>query len=156
MRTLLVSSLLLLCLVGCKGGPSEKDLIGRWSGAPKLPESDKDNPMGKMGEAMLSMFTFDLELKEKNKFTMTVMIIPIEGDWTLSGNTVTLEPKTVMGLTPEKFAEQQKKNNPGSMASTNQVDKPIRLEIQPDGKTMKALDDIGGEKSEGELIFTKK
>ena len=120
-----------------------------------MPETKKDDPMAKFGEAMMSMFSFDLELKEKNEFTMMVAIIPISGDWSLSGNIVTLNPKTIMGLTPSEFEKENQKNNPTAKESSGDVEKPIRLEIQSDGKSMKALDDIGGQKSEGELIFTK-
>jgi len=150
-----VCLLLALILAGCSG-TSEASLIGKWKGAPKMPEAKKDDPMAKFGEAMMSMFSFDLELKEKNEFTMMVAIIPISGTWSVSGNTVTLTPKTVMGLTPEEFQKENQKNNPTAKSSGDPT-KPIRLEVLPDGKSMKALDDMGGGggPDSGELIFTK-
>lgn len=148
----LLLSLLALVLVGC--GTSQQSLIGKYKGEIKMSEADKDNPMAKMAEAMMSMMSFDLELKEDNKFTMMLMAIPVDGDWSLSGKTITLTPKTVMGLSPEEF---EKQNNKGSAttAKSGNMDKPIRLEVQSDGKSLKAIDDFGGEKSPGDMIFVK-
>lgn len=140
-----------LILVGC--GTSQQNLIGKYKGEFKMPETAKDDPMAKMGEAMMGMMAFDLELKEENKFTMMMLIIPIEGDWSLSGKTITLTPKTVMGLTPEEFAKQNSKDG-GTTAKAGEMEKPIRLEVQGDGK-LKAIDDVGGEKAPGDLIFVK-
>jgi hypothetical protein len=156
MRTLICAIFLAILLIGCSGGVTESKLIGKWTGAPKMPEGKKDDPMAKLGEAFMSMLSMDLELMEKGKFTLTVMIIPIKGDWTLNGNVVTLTPTTVMGVSPEEFKEQNKKSNPGATASASDPGKPMRLEVQPDGKTMKALDELAGTKEEGEFLFTKK
>ncbi len=141
-----------MVLVGC--GASQQSLIGKYKGEVKMPETAKDDPMAKLGEAMIGMMSFDLELKEANQFTLMLMIIPIEGDWSLSGKTITLTPKTVMGLSPEEF---EKQNNKGgsTMSKSGRMDKPIRLEVQPDGKSLKALDDMGGDKSPGDLMFVK-
>ncbi|MBC8063992.1 MAG: hypothetical protein H7Y17_04125 [Chlorobia bacterium] len=144
-----------IATVGCKGAPSQSNLVGKWKGEVKMPATTKDDPMAKMGEAMLGMFTFDLELKAENKFTLTMVFIPIEGEWSMSGNVVTLTPKTVMGLTPDEFAKEQAKQKNNTTSKTEDMRKPIRLEVQADGKSMKALDDLGGQKSQGDLIFTK-
>ena len=152
MKAFLLIALLLATLAGC--GPSQQSLVGKYKGELKMPESSKDDPMAKMGEAMMGMFSFDLELKEKDEFTMTMVFIPISGNWSVSGNVVTLTPKTVMGLTPEEFAKQKEKENKGTTSKPDDMKKPIRLEIQSDG-SLKALDDIGGEKSPGDLIFVR-
>lgn len=138
-------------LAGC--GASQQNLVGKYKGEFEMPEASKDDPMAKMGEAMMGMMSFDLELKEQNKFTLTMLIIPIEGDWTVSGKTITLTPKTVMGLTPEEFAKQNSKDG-GTTSKTDQMEKPIRLEVQSDGK-LKAIDNVGGEKAPGDLVFVK-
>jgi hypothetical protein len=156
MRAKPILFLLLAALaIGC--GASQQSLVGKYKGEVKMPESSKDDPMAKMGEAMLGMFTFDLELKEANKFTLMFLFFPIEGEWSVSGNVVTLTPKTVMGLTPEEAAKQNEKDNKGDKASPQDIEKmkePIRLEVQPDG-SLKALGDIGGEKTPGDLLFVK-
>lgn len=144
-----------LAIIGCKGAPSQSSLVGKWKGEVKMPASAKDDPMAKMGEAMLGMFSFDLELKAENKFTLVMMIIPIDGEWSMNGNVVTLTPKTVMGLTPDEYAKEQAKEKNSTTSNPEDMRKPIRLEVQPDGKSMKALDDLGGQKSQGDLIFTK-
>jgi hypothetical protein len=73
----------------------------------------------------------------------------------MSGNVVTLQPDTVFGLTPEEFAKQNNKDAKNSTSKPEDMKKPMRLEVQPDGKTMKALDDMAGEKTPGDFIFTK-
>jgi hypothetical protein len=156
MNKLCLGLVLVVLAMGCKGGVAEDALVGKWKGEVKMPESSKDDPMAKMGEAMMSMMAMDLELKADKKFTLMVFIIPISGDWSLSGNVVTLQPTTVMGLTPEEFAKQQAKEGEKPTGDPNDVKKPMRLEVQPDGKSMKALDDIGGQKSQGDFIFVKK
>ncbi len=110
--------------------------------------------MAKMAEGMMGFFQFDLELKEESKFTMTVMGMPIEGDWALSGKQITLTPKTFMGLNSEEMKKEGAKNG-GTMAKSGDMDKPFKLEIQSDGKTLKAIDDMGGQKVPGELLFVK-
>lgn len=151
----LVLSLLAVLLVGCSGA-SQQSLVGKYKGEFKMPEAEKDNPMAKMAEGMMGLFSFDLELKAENKFTMTVMMMPIGGDWSLSGKTITLTPKTVMGLTPEEFEKQNaKKGGTSTTAKEGTLDKPIRLEVQEDGKSLKAIDNVGGDKAPGELIFVK-
>lgn len=138
---------------GCKGGVSEDAVVGKWKGEVKMPESAKDDPMAKMGEAFMGMMSMDLDLKADKTFTLTMVFIPIAGDWSMSGNVVTLTPKTVMGMTKEEVAKQQEKEGKKPEAG---MDKPMRLEVQPDGKSMKALDQLGGEKdSPGEFVFTK-
>jgi hypothetical protein len=78
MKAILLLSLVLgVFLTGC--GPSQQNMIGKWKGEVKMPEDKKDDPMAKMGEAMLGMFTMDLELKEENKFSLTMLFIPIAG-----------------------------------------------------------------------------
>lgn len=150
MKTItLLLALFSLLLVGCSGG-SEGALLGKYKGEIKLTEEQKKDPMAKMAEGMMGLFAMDLELKAEKKFTLTVMGMPIEGDWVKSGNTLTLTPTLIMGLTPE---EAKKQNKSGTMSK--EADKPLRLEVQPDGKSLKALDDMGGGKTPGDFIFTK-
>jgi len=125
----------------------------------KMPEASKDDPAAKFGEAMLGLLTgsLTLDLKADHKFTL-VMVMPISGDWSLSGNTITLTPKTIMGLTFEeakKEQEKQAKVGSGTFMKTDDQNKPIQLQVQPDGKTLKGVDEMSGQKSKGELIFTK-
>lgn len=142
-----------VALVGCKGGGGETAVIGKWKGEIKLPEAKKDDPGAKMAEAFASMMSMDLELKADHKFTMTMMMFPIDGDWSMSGNRVSLVPKSVMGMTVEDFKKKQAAS--GSMSkSSDSPDKPIELELAGDGKTMKGIDTSSGAKS-GELVFTK-
>jgi hypothetical protein len=158
-KTALLWCLLALALAGCKSTVTEASLVGTYKGEIKMPEASKDDPMAKMGEAMLGMLagSLKLELKADHKFTL-VMMLPISGDWSLSGNTVTLTPTTVMGLTFEearKEQEKQQKAGGGTLMKTDDQDKPIQLQVSPDGKTLKGVDESSGPASKGELIFTK-
>ena len=150
----LILTLLALLLMGCSGGASQQTLVGKYKGELKMPETSKIDPMAKMAEGMMGLFTFDLELKAESKFTMTVMMMPIDGEWTLSGKTITLTPKTVMGLTPEELKKENAKKG-STMAKDDSMEKPIRLEVQADGKSLKAIDNVTGDKAPGELIFVK-
>lgn len=157
MKTIaLLLCLLTLALVGCGSGSSEANVVGKWKGELKMPSLSKDDPMAKMAEGLMGMMAMNVEFKADHKFTLTMMGMPIEGDWAMSGNTVTLTPTTVMGLTPEE-AKKKFKSSGSLSSSQDDPSKPIKLEMQSDGKTMKALDDNGkpGDSSKGELVFTK-
>jgi len=146
--------LLVLLIAGCKAG-GEAAVVGNWSGALKIPEAKKDDPMAKMAEGFASMLSMDLELKADHKFKITMMMIPIEGDWAMSGNQVTLTPKTFLGMTAEEYKKTQAKSG-NTMSQTQDPSKPLVLELQSDG-TMKMIDtEKKATAAPGDMIFTKK
>ena len=155
MKTFAAGLLLLAALLvsGCKGG-GEAAVIGKWKGEIKMPENQKDDPAAKFAEAFASMLNMDLEMKEDHTYKMVVMIISMEGNWSMSGNTVTLTPKTIMGLTPEEFKKEQEKKNPNAVTLSKNEDmvKPMTLTLAGDGKSMTASDPSG----KGNLVFSKK
>jgi len=138
-------------LIGCKAG-GETAVVGKWKGQIKMEESKKDDPGAKFAEALAGMMAMDLELKADHKFTMSMMMINLEGDWSMSGSRVTLVPKTVMGMSVEDY--KKKETASGTMSKTNGPDKPMELELQGDGKTMKGVDPDSSSKG-AELVFTK-
>jgi hypothetical protein len=136
--------------VGCAS--REKQLIGKWSGKIAIPESEKDNPMAKMVEGMMS--SLSLELKEDKSFIMTMMF-PVEGTWSLVGNTLELKVSKFMGMTIDEAKEQAKKQ--GATQNLDSMNKPLRFEISADNKSLKAIKEdskaIGAD--QGDLVFTK-
>jgi hypothetical protein len=151
MKSVIAAVLLLTALVGCKGANSEANLVGKWKGEVKSQTTDS---AAKFGEAMMNMASFDLELKENHEFTFLLAIIPISGTWSVNGYVVTLTPNKVFGLDTNELKKKTAENNPGALGQTTEMEKPIRLQIQPDGQTLKALDGPATG-SPGELIFTK-
>jgi hypothetical protein len=154
-----IACLLVLALVGCKGG--EANAVGKWKGEFKVPETSKDDPMAKMAEGLMSMFTFNLELMADHKYKLLVLIVNMEGDWSMKGNQITLTPTKIMGLSPEEYKkEQEKQKSANPMAKSGDSgdigNEPLILEMQPNG-TMKAIlpGDQSAKAGGGDLIFTK-
>ncbi len=141
-----------LLVAGCKAG-GDAAVVGKWKGAVKMGDNGKkDDPGAKMAEALASMMSMDVELKADHTFSLSMMMMPIEGSWSMSGNRVSLTPKTVAGMSPEDF--NKKNSSKGSLQQTSSFDKPLELELQPDGKTMKAVSEKPS--TDGtEMIFTK-
>lgn len=154
MRFVLPVALLVLVLVGCKSG-GEAAVIGKWKSEIKV-DSSQTGPGAQLLQAIGGM-AMDVEFKSDHKYRMTVAaMIPIEGDWSMSGNRVTLTPKTIMGMSVEDAVKQAKQKNPSAMAMAgpSQQTQPMLLDLQSDGKTMKAV--INKPEAAGtEITFTK-
>jgi hypothetical protein len=148
----ILSISLLLSGIGCKGG--ESAVVGKWKGEIKVAGS-KDDPGAKFAEALGSMMSMDLELKSDHTFAMTMMMLPIGGDWSMSDNSVTLTPKIFMGMTKEEF-EKKEKEKGGTFTKSADADKPIVLELQPDGTMVGQDQNSAKGPDSSKLVFTKK
>jgi len=130
-------ALVAVAAAGCSNKDSQ--LVGKWKVAmPKSTPSDPKNPMAGVGDAFAGMMSnmMSLELKADHSFVMTV-IVSIEGNWALSGDTVTLTPTKMMGKTLDEL----KKSSNGSFKfNSNSDDKPITLTLSSDGKTLSGKD----------------
>jgi hypothetical protein len=82
--------------VGCGGGVSDSDVVGTWTGSAGMTYEAMQNDAS--GESEQATFladqegtgkTIKLELQEGGKAVFT-LDGPIEGDWSLSGDTVRL------------------------------------------------------------------
>ncbi len=122
-------------------------LVGKWKGELKMPETSKDDPAAKLGEAFASMMlgSLSLEFKTEDTFSLSLMGIPVEGKVKRDGNKLTLTPETAMGMT----VEEAKKQNP--MAKTD----PMEAEISADGKEI-TLKDKDSKPSEGVMVFKRR
>ena len=143
-----VSVVLALCaaLSGCNG--REQMLIGKWNGEITVPESEKNDPSAKMAMAMLKNIT--LELKEDKTFVM-MMMFPIEGTWSVSGDRVSLKVEKFMGMTVYEMKKKSAGN--GGAPGMDKMDKPLELTISADNQTLTAVPDKQDQK--GQLQFTK-
>jgi hypothetical protein len=145
-RTLLVCSMaisLAFALAGCQN--RENALVGKYKGSLQLPDTKDGKPIDDLTKTMASnLANMPLELKADRTFTMTMLMFPAEGTWKLEGDTLVLSVTEVMGMT----VEEMKKQNPSS-ANT---DKPMRLKVSPDNKTLTAIDD---KPAEGTMVFTR-
>jgi len=134
------------------GASATSDIIGKWKGDIKMPETNKDDPMAKMGEAMAQMFlgNLTLEFVEGGKFKLTMMGMPVEGSVSRKGNEIELTPETVLGMTVE---EARKMNAENKGAELMKNDEPMLGTISADGSeiTLKGKSD----KSGGEMVFKR-
>lgn len=145
-----------LVVSGCN---SEKKLIGKYKADVKLSakeQADLDkNPFGAMAKSMMGSMA--LELKDEHKFTLTIMI-PIEGTWSVSGDTLELKPETVMGMKADEVKKKQEEaaaKNPALMAQAKNGDltKTLKFTVGSDG-TLTAVPD-GSSTDKGTLTFKK-
>jgi hypothetical protein len=136
-----------LLSAGC-GKSLDQQLVGKWKA--KLPDkvANSNKPEDQMAKAMAQsmMSTFTLELKPDKTFTMTMMMFPVEGKWSVSGNTVQLAPEKVMGMS----ADQVKSKNPNAKVEA------MRFTASPDGKQLIPIDDkSSSKKTNMEMVFVK-
>jgi hypothetical protein len=111
-----------LLIVAC----GSKNVVGKYRAQVEPGPGDKGEAA--MAQMMASAMT--LELKADNTFNMT-MLFPFEGTYTVAGDTVELTVTKAMGMGEEAF-----KNDP-------KMKKPMRLKIEPDGKTLTAIPEPG-------------
>lgn len=121
-----------------------------WKGELKMPEAKKDDPGAQMGEAMVKMFTAGLKLEfpDEGHFKLTLMGMPMEGDVERNGDSLTLKPMRLMGMTPEEA----KKASKNSSAMSDDFSKPIEGTISADGGTIVLK---GKKAEEGEMVFVR-
>lgn len=144
----LLGALLAIVLSGCAN--REAQLTGTWKLDPttfKMPnastgDATKDAAAKKMTETMMQNMAsaINLELKEDKTFTMNMMF-PMEGTWSLSGDTVQLNLVKAMGMEVDKMpgADKQKKE-------------PMVLSISADNKALTLQDKTG---KTGAMVFKK-
>ncbi len=152
----LVACLAGLVVTGCKRGITEDQLVGKWTGKIVLPE---DKGAAKTPDAIrnaIANLTISLELKKDSKgkaFTILASMIPIEGQWSLSGNTVTLSMSSAAGMDPSALAKSAQAQ--GQKVSESDVRKPMIGTLSEDGKTLTVKSSSQGSTSDqGAMVFT--
>jgi len=123
---------ILLVAIGC----SPVNVVGKYKAKVEVPKDQKDNPAAALGEGVANAFAqlVTLDIRADNKFSMS-MLLPIEGKWSLSGDTLTLTPESAMGMTS---------SNPGTDT--------MKFTVSDGGKTLTSKDSKPGE---GVLILVR-
>jgi nitrate reductase beta subunit len=147
----LTAALALALTAGCQKALTEADVVRKWDGKMVVSKEQADKAAKERGlnaeqtKAMMDMMasaTLPLEMKEDKSFTMSLSGIPMEGTWTLSGQTVTLTYTKAMGTDVQQII----KDNPQAA----EMIKPIPMTVAADGKSMSSKGQAGGDMS-----FTK-
>jgi len=130
---------------------AESALLGRYSGKVEVTPAGKDDPMAKFGEALggMLMSGTELELRSGNRFALTMLGMLLEGPFVEDGDTITLKPETIGGLTPKEFEKVSRGKQSGPSAEA--LDKPMILKRGPEGSLR-----VTGESSGGALTFVKR
>jgi hypothetical protein len=121
-----IGTLLALCVAFLIAACGPK-VVGSYKGS--VEGMDKDNPMSGMAEAMAGSMTLDI--RQDNTFTATIMFT-LEGKWSISGNTLTLQPEKVVGM------------------AGAEANKPMEFTIENGGKRLVAKDS-----QQEKLVFIK-
>lgn len=149
----LLGAALLVISLGCSAMSPEKKLVGTWKGEIKMGEPTGAAGMDALAKGLGAMMSADLELKEDKTFKLTMLLFPIEGTWSLSGNKVEMVPTKVMGLT----ADDAKKMAPAGMKvdASKGSSRPMYFEASADWTTLTGVDDKGVVDKRGGMVFTK-
>lgn len=138
---------------------SASDFVGEWMGSIDMSDdsasfessgdAEQDAMMREMGNAMAgalsSMMQMPLSLKDDGTFSMVMVFFPVEGTWSVEGNSITLEPETMMGMSQAELLSEDP-------SMTVEDWKSIYLTVMEDG-TLEAIDP---DDPSGVLIFTRK
>jgi len=142
-----------IAAAGCKnggvmgiGGPKTPDITGKWKGEIQMPETSKDDPMAKLGQAMGQMMLGNLilEFQPGDKFRLTMMGMPIEGSYTRSGNELSMKAETAIGMNAEDLKKQDPKFNSDMLKAT----------VSEDGTKITVRNE-NGKTNEGEMVFKR-
>jgi hypothetical protein len=84
---------LLLGALGC--GTSESSVVGTYTGE-AMEQKSAGNIANNVFRGLAS--SMSLDIKADKTFHMVATVIPVDGTWVLSGDTVTLTPERVLGV----------------------------------------------------------
>ncbi|MCX7800994.1 MAG: hypothetical protein N2109_11710 [Fimbriimonadales bacterium] len=132
----LLSLLLALALTGC-GASLEKRLVGTYTASFEQPANAKNDPASQFARNFAQMLagSSTLELREDKTFKMTLIAMPIEGKWSLEGNTLSLKAESVMGMPPDQLRTEAAKKGQ-SLPSSADVNRPQTFTVDPDKLTL--------------------
>lgn len=130
-----LASVLSLMLLACGSSP----LAGNWSGVVK-PTTGKSTAKASQYSETKQTLASSLYLNSDGSYKAKLQEVDYAGDWGQQGQTVTLTPKTYMGIDRANFP---KTKTPTGSDTVNQLYKPYVLDLAADGKTMTHTDDHG-------------
>jgi hypothetical protein len=127
----------LIVQLGCAS--AEANLVGTWKGAVEA-EKKSDNPGAAVAEALgNALLTQTLEIRADHTFKWAVMGMPVEGNWSMSGNEVVFKPGAVAGV------------KPGAGTDNASIKAQADLRLRLEGGTLVGSP-MGGA---GRIVFTK-
>ena len=148
-KSIVASSLLLLALAGCSN--KESQLEGKWK-FKDLSTPSSQNPQA--AQSIKNMLgSMSLEFKKDKTYAMTVGVA-MEGNWTLSGNTVSMKPTKVMGMDIATVKKQAAASGKMTTQQSDQIDKGMTATLSDDGKTL-TMAGNGGASGGGSMTLTK-
>src|SRR5207249_1234927 len=110
-----------------------------------------NDPAAQFGAAMASALGgMTLEIKSDNTFSLTIMMFPMTGKWSVSGDTVSLTPESFMGMNKDQMKSMSK--NKSGAADTTDMNKPLKLKISSDGQKLTGISDKAGDP---EMVFER-
>lgn len=124
-----------LLVVGCKSVDPEKEVQGTWT----VTNATATNANPQIQQAMKALNGATYEIKPDHKFKYTAMNVPVEGDWSVSGRSLTMSPKTVMNQPIETMKNQLKQMGQGKLA--DKLGEPTVLTLKEDNKTLEVSKD---------------
>ena len=149
-----------LALAGC-GRSLEQQLVGKWKAQLSVKATSSDKPEDQLAKTMVEGFgnmmasAMSLELKPDKTFTQSVMGMPVEGKWSLTGNVLELKTEKVMGMGNIQFEEQTKKD-PNATVKMQNSDGMGRYTVSADGKTLTPIEDKAKPKeNDADMVFVK-
>ncbi|MBX3118942.1 MAG: hypothetical protein KF784_07730 [Fimbriimonadaceae bacterium] len=130
-------------------------LVGTWKGEVQMPELPADDPAAAIAKGMGDMLasSMQLELMDDDKFRLSALGFPIEGDFVREGNKLKLTPAKVLGMTVDEFKAMSASKGQAT-PDKDEFTKPLTLTISMDGKELVAEPEEGQEKN-GSLVFKR-
>lgn len=135
-----------ILLVGC--GPRESAVVGHWKGHALLSKEDQKAPLSNLADAFAASVTLDI--KADHTFKMMAFIMPVEGNWSMTGSRLTLKPTKAFG-----FDAPSSKSTMGSTKGQGSLDQDMVLNLTSDGKTLNPAKGTTNTTSGPEFSFEK-
>jgi hypothetical protein len=136
---LVLAGMALLALVGC-GASLEKRLVGTYTASfsknPKASKQPASQDIENFAQALGGSIT--LELREDRTFQLILLVMPIQGTWSLEGNTLKLQVGTVLGMTTEKTREEAVREGQNVGKATD-LGMPMWFVVDPDQLTLTSI-----------------
>ena len=120
-------------VAGCKSNP----LAGNWDGVVKLNAGATPKKGIGYSETKQSLKS-NLYLDTDGSYKAKLQEVTYTGDWSQSGQTITLKPKTFMGMDRATFPATK---SPTAGSDLDKIFKSYTLDLSTDSKTMTHTDD---------------
>lgn len=139
---------------GTSSGKSGNSLAGTYKVAVVMaPSADgKEDPAKKMAAEMAKMMTdtMSLEMKDDGTFTLTALMMPVEGKWKRNGDSIDFMPEKAMGMSAADIEAKAKAEGKTDIKADEML-KPFTMTFSADGKLTRK----GDKPDDPSMEFTK-